>query len=179
MKSYQWLLFLSLFSLNLALMGCEGTGIGSQKREEVAFYCETDSNGESVTKVKNGAKIQNFIVWRRTNFVKAGFPPQRRCEEVTPRLQKAYDNDTLKTLTWGYAEDDNLKKHKALCTTIGKDCHTLILTLLESDDPDLELKAFTAVLNGDASQAYQNSSCALNNSSRLSCTVDIFRLFKK
>lgn len=117
-------------------------------------------------------------MWKRTNFVKAGFPPQRRCQEVTPKLKTGYDNGTLKTLTWGYSEADALKRYKSLCTTTGKDCHTLILTLLESDDPDVELKAFTAVLNGDASQAYQNSSCAVKNGSNLTCTVDILQVFK-
>ncbi|UUO14435.1 MULTISPECIES: hypothetical protein [Aphanizomenonaceae] len=62
--------------------------------------------------------------------------------------------------------------------TLAKDCHTLILTLLDSDDADVELKSFTAVLNGDASQAYRNSSCAVKNGSNLTCTVDIFKVFK-
>ncbi|MFN5952005.1 MAG: COP23 domain-containing protein [Dolichospermum sp.] len=174
MKSYQWLLFPSLLILNLTLTAC-------QKSEEVVFSCETDSNGESVTKVKYQDKTRDLIEWKRTNFVKAGFPPQRRCQEVTPKLQIAYNNGTLKTLTWGYseAENDPRKRFKSLCTTTGKDCHTLILTLLESDDPNVELKLFTAVLNGDANAAYQNSSCAVKNGSNLTCTVDIFKVFNK
>ncbi|WP_052150097.1 MULTISPECIES: hypothetical protein [Aphanizomenon] len=60
----------------------------------------------------------------------------------------------MKDLTWGYSEAEN--------------------------DPDVELKAFTAVLNGDsdASKAFQNSSCAVKNGSNLTCTVDIFKVFK-
>ncbi len=125
--------------------------------------------------------MRDLIEWKRTNFVKAGFPPQRRCQEVTPKLQTAYDNGTLKDLTWGYSESENdpNKKFKSLCTTTGKNCHTLILTLLDLDDPDVELKAFTAVLNGDASPAYQNSSCAVKNGGNLTCTVDIFKVFNK
>jgi len=172
MKSYQWLFFISLFSLNIVLIGCE-------KPEEVIFSCERDSNGEYVTRVKNGGKTRELIQWRRTDFVKAGFTPQRRCDEVTPRLREAYDNGSLKTLTWGYSEADNLKQYKSLCTTTGTDCHTLILTLLETDDADDELRKFTAVLRGDASLAYQNSSCALNTSNRLSCSVDILRVFEQ
>lgn len=176
MKSYQWLLFPSLLILNLTLTAC-------QKSEEVVFSCETDSNGESVTKVKYQDKTRDLIEWKRTNFVKAGFPPQRRCQEVTPKLQTAYNNGTLKTLTWGYseAENDPNKRFKSLCTTTGKDCHTLILTLLDSDDPNVELKLFTAVLNGDANAAYQNSSssCAVKPRSNLTCTVDIFKVFNK
>ncbi len=175
MKSYQWLLFPSLLILNLILTAC-------QKSEEVVFSCETDSNGESVTKVKYQDKTRDLIEWKRTNFVKAGFPPQRRCQEVTPKLQIAYDNGTLKTLTWGYseAENDPNKRFKSLCTTTGKDCHTLILTLLDSDDPNVELKLFTAVLNGDANAAYlTSSSCAVKPRSNLTCTVDIFKVFNK
>ena len=173
MKSYQWLLFPTLLIFNLTFTACE-------KSEKVVFSCETDSNGESVTKAKYQDKTRDLIEWKRTNFVKAGFPPQRRCQEVTPKLQTAYNNGTLKDLTWGYseAENDPNKRFKSLCTTTGKDCHTLILTLLESDDPDVELKAFKAVLNGDASQAYQNSSCAVKNGSNLICTVDILNVFK-
>ncbi|WP_026104400.1 COP23 domain-containing protein [Anabaena sp. PCC 7108] len=173
MRSYQWLLFIIMFSLNLILTGC-------QKPKEVVFSCETNSDGENTTKVKYQDKTRDLIEWKRTNFVKAGFPPQRRCEEVTPKLQTAYDNGTLKDLTWGYSEAENNpnQRFKSLCTTTGKDCHTLILTLLDSDAPDVELKAFTAVLNGDASQAYRNSSCAVKNGSNLTCTVDIFKVFK-
>jgi len=174
MKSYQWVLFPSLLILNLTLTAC-------QNSEEVVFSCETDSHREYITKVKYQDKTRDLIVWKRTNFIKAGYSPQRRCEEVTPKLQTAYDNGTLKDLTWGYSEANNdpRKRFKSLCTTTGKDCHTLILTLLESDDGDVELKAFTAVLNGDASQAYQNSSCAVKNGSNLTCTVDIFKVFNK
>jgi len=70
MKSYQWLLFPTLFILNLTLTGCP-------EPEEVVFSCKTDSNGESVTKVKYQEKTRDLIEWKRTNFVKAGFPPQR------------------------------------------------------------------------------------------------------
>jgi len=147
----------------------------------LVFSCETDSNGEPVTKVKYQDKTRDLIEWKRTNFVKAGFPPQRRCQEVTPKLQTAHDNGTLKYLTWGYskAENDSNKRFKSLCTPTGKNCHTLILTLLDADDPDVELKSFTAVLNGDASQAYQNSSCAVKNGNNLTCAVDIFKVFNK
>ncbi|MBD2292061.1 hypothetical protein H6G06_00840 [Anabaena sphaerica FACHB-251] len=175
MKSYQWLLFISLFTINIILTGCK-------EPEEVVFSCETNSDGEYVTEVKHQDKTRDLIVWKRTNFVKAGFPPQRRCQEVTPKLQTAYDNGTLKTLTWGYSEAENNPntRFKSLCTTTGKDCHTLILTLLDADDPDVELKAFTAVLNGDASRAYLNDSCGKlrQTGANLTCTVDIFKVFK-
>ncbi|TAF07053.1 MAG: hypothetical protein EAZ77_11035 [Nostocales cyanobacterium] len=176
MKSYRWLLFISLFIVNLILTGCE-------EPKKVVFSCETDKNGEHITKVKYQNKIRDLIEWKRTDFIKAGFPPQRRCEEVTPKLKDAYDNGTLPTLTWGYSEAENNpnQRFKSLCTTTGKDCHTLILTLLESDDADNELKKFTAVLNGDASSAYQNSSCAVpkQTGAKLTCTVDIFKVFNK
>ncbi|MBO1051515.1 hypothetical protein FJR06_14765 [Dolichospermum sp. UHCC 0352] len=174
MKSYQWLLFPSILILNLTFTAC-------QKSEKVVFSCETDGNGEPVTKVKYQDKTRDLIEWKRTNFVKAGFPPQRRCQEVTPKLQTAYDNGSLKDLTWGYseAENDPRKLLKSLCTSTGKDCHTLILTLLDTDDADVELKSFTAVLNGDASKAYLTSSCAVKPRSNLTCTVDIFKVFNK
>jgi len=176
MKSYQWLLFPSLLILNLTLTAC-------QKSKEVVFSCETDSNGEPVTKVKYQDKIRDLIQWKRRDFVNAGFPPQRRCDEVTPKLQTAYDNGTLKTLTWGYseAENDPRKSLKSLCTTTGKDCHTLILTLLDTDDGDEKLKELSAVLNGDASKASEQSSCAApkQTGANLTCTVDIFKVFNK
>ncbi|MEA5577857.1 COP23 domain-containing protein [Anabaena sp. UHCC 0451] len=176
MKSYRWLLFISLFIVNLILTGCE-------EPKKVVFSCETDKNGEHTTKVKYQNQTRDLIVWKRTDFIKAGFPPQRRCEEVTPRLQTAYDNGTLKTLTWGYTEAENNpnQRFKSLCTTTGKECHTLILTLLESDDPDYKLKKFTAVLNGDASEADEQDSCAVpqQTGANLTCTVDIFKVFNK
>jgi len=175
MKSYQWFLFISLFALNLTLTGC-------QKSEEVVFSCEKDSNSDYVTKIRYQDKMRDLIVWKRTDFVNKGFPPQRRCQEVTPQLQKAYNNGTLKTLTWDYVQDKNNpnKKYKSLCTSTDKQCHTLILTLLESDDPDVNLKQFIAIFHGDGSKAtvsYLPCKIPQERSSNLTCNVNVSKLF--
>ncbi|WP_254445263.1 COP23 domain-containing protein [Anabaena sp. UHCC 0204] len=165
---------LSLFILNITLTGCI-------KSEKIIFSCEQDTNDNYVTKVRYQDKIRDLIVWKRTDFVKASFPPQRRCEEVTPKLQTAYDNGTLKHLTWGYVQDENdyNKRFKSLCTTTGKDCHTLILTLLESDDPDMELKKFTAVFYDYSKPHLSISPCKRPNDMgmNLTCDVNVLQLF--
>jgi hypothetical protein len=171
MKSYQWLLFLGIW---VALIGCE-------QQEEVIFSCEINSNTEYVTRVKNGGKTRELIVWERTNFLRSGFPPQRRCQEVTERLQTAYNSGTLKTITWGNVQDAQGTVYKTLCTTRYQNCDTLLLTLLDTDDADSMLRQLANVLNGYAADSFRNDgSCTYrNNSPRLSCSVDILRVFER
>ena len=55
-----------------------------------------------------------------------GFSPQKRCEEVSPRFQAAYDNGSLKYITNGM-----MNGQPVICTArlVGDDCETLLITL--------------------------------------------------
>ncbi|HEY9701326.1 MAG TPA: COP23 domain-containing protein [Allocoleopsis sp.] len=170
------------------LIGCNGSPTnqsdqnGSQTKpsnQNVTFSCE-NKDQDWTTTVKNGQQTSDLIIWQRTDFVKVGFPPERRCQEVTPRLQEAHDNGSLPSVTYGEMLDEKGKKQQVLCTDDQdkKQCKTLILTLLAKDDPQEQLKKFTAVLNGDANGAYLNSSCE-NIDGRLHCSVDIKNVFNK
>lgn len=174
MKHLSLIVFLGVMGLTSLLVGC------GQNQDTVTFSCEQNSDKEWTTFAKNGQQTSELILWQRTDFVKVGFPPEKRCQEVTPRLQEAYDNGSLPSLTHGEMPDEKGTKQKVLCTDDENKtaCKTLILTLLSTDDPDTNLKQFSAVLNGDANGAYKNSSCE-NIDGRLHCTVDINNVFNK
>ncbi|HEY9701325.1 MAG TPA: COP23 domain-containing protein, partial [Allocoleopsis sp.] len=83
-------------------------------------------------------------------------------------------------LTHGKMADERGKKQKVLCTydQDNKQCKTLILTLLSKDNPQQQLRKFTAVLNGDATAPYsnlfgENNNNCQKNGQRLYCTINI------
>ena len=168
---------LTVVGMTSLLIGCNGSQTNSSD-QKITFSCE-QKDQDWTTTVKNGQKTSDLIKWQRTDFVKVGFPPQRRCQEVTPRLQEAHDNRSLPSLTYGEMLDEKGKKQQVLCTDDQdkKQCKTLILTLLSSDDPQEQLKKFTAVLNGDAGPSIQSSCEPIDE--RLHCSVNINNVFTK
>jgi hypothetical protein len=174
MKNPLWLIVLGVFSLTSLLVGCD--------TNKITFSCDKNSNDEWTTFVKNGKETHELIIWERTEHTKRGFPPERRCQEVTPKLQEAQDNGSLPSLTHGETWNEKEKKDiPVLCTSDEKKekCKTLILTLYFNDDPKDQLKKFTEVLNGDSPQEpFKIDSCKLIND-RLHCSVDINNVFNK
>jgi hypothetical protein len=51
-----------------------------------------------------------IVRWKTEQF--PGYPPQRRCHEVSPRFQEAYENGTLQFITNGM-----MNRQPVICTT--------------------------------------------------------------
>lgn len=98
-----------------------------------------------------------LIVWKREFWTAQGLDPQTRCQEVSPRFQKAQDNGTLK-----FMRNGTLNNQPVICTVqeIGDDCDTgtLLLTLLPKDDAEKTLEQLSDILLGDADSALVQSS---------------------
>ena len=73
------------------------------------FFC-TQSNGVPVTMVSTSRGNEPFIRWVVKDFSPSGFTPQRRCEVVSGRLQRYYDNGTL-----FITSRNNFKGYPVLC----------------------------------------------------------------
>ncbi|WP_017317804.1 COP23 domain-containing protein [Mastigocladopsis repens] len=58
------------------------------------FFCG-QSNGAPVTMVRTSRGNEPFIRWVVKDFSNSGFTPQKRCEMVSARFQRYYDNGTL------------------------------------------------------------------------------------
>jgi Circadian oscillating protein COP23 len=83
------------------------------------------------------------VRWKTEEF--AGYSPQKRCDEVSPRFQEAYDRGTLKMITNG-----KVNGQPVICTATeyrGK-CETLLMTLRSTDDSIKILNSFKDILNG-------------------------------
>ncbi|MEM8779915.1 MAG: COP23 domain-containing protein [Cyanobacteria bacterium P01_G01_bin.49] len=84
------------------------------------------------------------VRWATKDF--PNYPPERRCQEVAPRFQAAYDNGTLNLLTNG-----TMDNQPVICTTqnVGEGCNTLLVTLRPQDDSRQFLEQIVSLLNGE------------------------------
>ncbi|NJO93899.1 MAG: hypothetical protein HC820_05220 [Hydrococcus sp. RM1_1_31] len=120
----------------------------AQENERVQFIC-----GESFDKQTNRRLPTTFawthrgkmalVRWKTEQF--PGYPPQRRCEEVSPRFQEAYNSGTLGMITNG-----TMNNQPVICTTTEQDgaCQNLLMTLRSQDNSLKVLKEFEDILNG-------------------------------
>lgn len=73
------------------------------------FFC-TQEKGVPVTKVRTSRGNETFIRWVVTDFKK--FPPAQRCQIVSARFQRYYDNGSL-----FINSRDNFNNYPVLCIT--------------------------------------------------------------
>lgn len=85
-----------------------------------------------------------IIRWETKYF--PNYSPERRCQEVSPRFQEAYNNDTINLLTNGF-----MNNQPVICTAkeYGDGCHTLLMTLRSNDDSVQVLEGIVSLLNGE------------------------------
>lgn len=71
------------------------------------------------------------VIIRWTDDFGTKYTPAKRCEYVSPRFQKAYNNGTLGMITNG-----TMNNQSVICTTneTGGECHTLLMTLRKEDN---------------------------------------------
>lgn len=80
--------------------------------EEKKFSCEQEG-GVPVTKVRTSRGNETFIRWVVDDFKK--FPPKKRCETVTTRFERYYDNGSLYITS-----RDNFNGYPVLCIANSK-----------------------------------------------------------
>ena len=129
---------------------------------EVQFVCADSFDSESGNSLPTTfawtpkGKIA-IIRWESEDFLNSGFSPQKRCDEVSPRFQEAYDNNSFGMITNG-----TMNNSSVICTTdeYGGDCQTLLMTLRPEDDSLKVLNNFRQILNGNQVGAIKQSSQA-------------------
>jgi len=141
---------------------------------EVVFSCETrtetDGSGtiHETTMAKSGQKY-TAIRWKSDYFLKSGYSPERRCREVSPRFQEAYDKKELKYVSYGY-----MNGQPAICTTASpnSNCENLLLTLRDTDDPKKTMAQLISNLKGRSVGSIPQS-----GSDQMAIEVDIDAVF--
>ncbi len=119
-----------------------------QANNEVKFVCGESFDPETSKRLPTTfawtprGKIA-VIRWETDVF--ANYSPERRCKEVSPRFQEAYDNNTINLLTNGI-----MNNQPVICTAKEYDegCNTLLITLLPKDDSVKFLQQLRAIFNG-------------------------------
>ena len=103
-------------------------------KQKPIFFCGK-KHGVSTTFARTRMGDVPIIRWVTTTFNSSGWPPQKRCELVSRRFQKVYENGTLRFITTG-----TINKQPVVCGTnyIGGSCSItgLLFTLRPTDDPN-------------------------------------------
>ena len=154
-------LFASLFTsavvtgicLNLAPWGGK-TEVQAQSSSETQFICSTSYDPETKQRIPTTyAWLPNkkipIIYWTSTLGSEEQWTPQKRCDEVSPRFDRAYKNGNINYFTNGRLNDE-----KVICTVRekGDDCtdDTLLLTLRKEDNDLAVLAQFETILEAEA-----------------------------
>ncbi len=176
------IIFASLIASAIAV-GCAGNQVNNGKttqekfKQKIQFICNKtydEASKEYVysTIAWNPNNKKPIIVWKREDFSGNDFPPQKRCEKVSPRFQKAYDHGSLNYITQGI-----MNRQPVICTasTVGDTCQTLLITLKHQDNAEQTLEQLSDILLGYTSSALEQSSgeIAYSDDNRIYIKVDI------
>ncbi len=109
---------------------------------KVKYICDT-SNRIPMTYVITSTEKIEFIGWESEAFRNSGYPPERRCRDVTKRFQYHSDAGNLRFITTG-----KINRQKVICIARDKksSCISggLLLTLEFKDNPK---KVLTELFN--------------------------------
>lgn len=145
LPAVQWsqkILFLSVLSLGTVI---PQSTLAEGQPSPGSFYCGTDGGIPATLVAHPVRKEIVFIRWTSSYFSNAGWTPEKRCEEVSPRFQS---NKEAKTLD--YIISGTLNGLPVLCgsSSSGGGCSekTLLFTLKKASDADPAIKEI-ATLN--------------------------------
>jgi len=100
---------------------------------KVSFACDVSTKVPR-TVARTETKEVNLIVWESKAFTSSGFTPERRCNEVSDRLQKYAKGGNLRYITTGKINNQNVvcvaAYRNGQCRPNG-----LILTLKNDENP--------------------------------------------
>lgn len=148
----------SLASIPAAAMIAIGAMVTGMLQPAVAqqgdtFYCG-EYEGKLATMVRTNHRGSIPIVFWQTNyFSDSGWPPQRRCDEVSRRFQVYHEKEQLNYLTTG-----RMNGYPVLCIAKSPESHSarngvveggLLITLRpDVDNPNTVLETITGVRDG-------------------------------
>lgn len=101
----------------------------------IEFRCK-EHDGIPITVAYTEDRRIELIRWERNIF--KNYPPQKRCEEVSPRFQKHYDLDNLDYIYYGEKNGSKIicaSEESGKCKPDG-----ILLTLESEDDPKQVMK---------------------------------------
>lgn len=137
-----------------------GTEPAEANEQEVQFICSEGYDPKSNERVPTTfAWTQRgkmaIVRWKYKWFNNSDYTSQRRCQEVSSRIQTAYNNDSLQYLTNGTQNNQPV-----ICTARQKAsaCDTTLLTLRPDDDSLLVLSQLNDIFRGKGGSPIEHSS---------------------
>ncbi len=141
-----------LLGCSLALSAIASFAQPSIAQNRNQYFCGT-SNGQPTTFVRTARGIIPLIRWTNKSF-RDPWTPVRRCEEVSNRFQRFYNNGTLK-----YIRAGKLNRQPVLCVAgyKGGAClpNGLLVTLKPGTNPHNTLKSMLDLRALAAGQAIE------------------------
>jgi hypothetical protein len=118
------------FLVGVLLLTVAGCKEETPPRLKMNFVCEAGKNGIPTTYALTPIGKKPVIRWVSKYFEGSGYTPQRRCEEVTQKMQTAENNGVLNFITVGRENNQDV-----LCfsTAKGGKCDITLLTLKPDD----------------------------------------------
>ena len=98
-----------------------------------------------------------IVLWKSQYFKASGYDPQKRCQEASPRFDKAYQNGRLN----GYITRGKLNKIPVICAVnlAGKKCNNsnLLITLRPGDNSQEIIDHLQNTLSGNANSPLEHT----------------------
>jgi len=137
------------------------TQVSGEDAGDISFFCgqgyDKQTNGKLPTtfvRKSDGSKAK-LVIWETDYFTRSGFPPEERCQEVSPRFNEAYHSQSLDDyITIGQMNDQTV-----ICTAKAANapCDRLLLTLRPKDNPEAILEHLAGQLSGKQTGALRHT----------------------
>lgn len=129
--------------------------------QSTSFYCG-NSEGVPSTLANTPRGTVVIVRWVSKHFKGAGYNPQKRCEEVSARFQKHYDQGNLNFITAGY-----LNNQPAICAgNGGVPCTSekLLFTLKPGQNAARTIQQLFNIRSGAAGPLYESTNTTAGES---------------
>lgn len=119
------------------------------------FFCGSNDYGSPTTYVTNGGKSLPLISWVSHYFSGSGYDPLTRCEQVSQRFNRFYEDGRLNFITTGF-----VNRQPVVCVSghIGGPCTDVLFTLKPGEDAAQAVQQLFDVRVGQAGPLYESGS---------------------
>lgn len=119
------------------------------------FVCGGDDYGSPTTYVESGGQSLPLIHWVSEYFSGSGYDPLTRCEQVTERFNRFYEDGRLNFITTGF-----VNRQPVVCVSgyIGGPCTDVLFTLKPGEDAAQAIQQLFDVRVGQSGPLYESGS---------------------
>lgn len=119
------------------------------------FFCGNNDYGTPTTYVNSGGQSLPLISWVSHYFSGSGYDPVTRCEQVTERFNRFYQDGRLNFITTGF-----VNRQPVVCVSsyIGGPCTDVLFTLKPGEDAAQAVQQLFDVRVGADGPLYESGS---------------------